>query len=247
MIGIRVVQGIAGGLSFPSFAPLFALWAPKNEKSRMASIAVSGTHFGAVIANLLSGYLSVNFGWPSIFYSFGTAGLVWYVFWIILVRKSPDYDRCITRAEKDYIRENLDNKIQEKLNVPWKKIFTSKAVWAIAIAHSSFNWGFYTLLTQLPSYLKDTLKFELESTGYISALPYFLLGLIQSISGSIADWMKIKGFVTVGFIRKCYICIPYIVQGSLLIAVAYIPDPNTCVVLITLAVAVGGFASSGKI
>ena len=32
---------------------------------------------------------------------------------------------------------------------PWKAMMTSRAVWAIIIAHFTENWGFYTLLTRL--------------------------------------------------------------------------------------------------
>lgn len=37
--------------------------------------------------------------------------------------------------------------------VPWRSIFTSLPVWAIVAAHFSENWGFYTLLTELPTYM----------------------------------------------------------------------------------------------
>ena len=37
---------------------------------------------------------------------------------------------------------------------PWKKMLTSKAVWAIIIAHFAENWGFYTLLTGLPMFMR---------------------------------------------------------------------------------------------
>lgn len=45
--------------------------------------------------------------------------------------------------------------------IPWKAIATSLPFWAIMVAHFSENWGFYTLLTELPSYLKHSLKFDL--------------------------------------------------------------------------------------
>ena len=38
---------------------------------------------------------------------------------------------------------------------PWKSMMTSKPVWAIIIAHFSENWGFYTLLTGMPTFMKD--------------------------------------------------------------------------------------------
>lgn len=46
--------------------------------------------------------------------------------------------------------------------MPWKEIFTSLPVWAIVVAHFSENWGFYTLLTELPNFLKHRLDFNLS-------------------------------------------------------------------------------------
>lgn len=45
--------------------------------------------------------------------------------------------------------------------VPWKEILTSWPVWGIVFAHFANNWGFYTLLTCLPMYLKYVLRFDM--------------------------------------------------------------------------------------
>lgn len=41
---------------------------------------------------------------------------------------------------------------------PWGQFIKSPAVWAIIVAHFSENWGFYTLLTQLPTFMKGNQK-----------------------------------------------------------------------------------------
>ena len=54
------------------------------------------------------------------------------------------------------------------MKVPWKAIFTSLPVWAIVVAHFSENWGFYTLLTELPSFLKHRLNFDLSKVSTVA-------------------------------------------------------------------------------
>lgn len=157
LIAVRIVQGLAGGLSFPCCHAIFAQWAPINEKSRMSSFALSGYLFGTVVANMTSGFLSVNYGWESVFYVFGVIGLLWYLIWVLVVKATPDHDRFITTEEKNYIIENRSVSVHKQVNPPWKSIFSSVPVYAIAMAHFSSNWGFYTLLTQLPSFLKGKL------------------------------------------------------------------------------------------
>lgn len=42
LILARVVQGIFSGLAFPSINDVYSKWAPPNERSRFASIGISG-------------------------------------------------------------------------------------------------------------------------------------------------------------------------------------------------------------
>ena len=46
-------------------------------------------------------------------------------------------------------------------SAPWRSILFSPAVWAIVAAHFCQNWGYYTLLTTLPTYMKNVLGIEL--------------------------------------------------------------------------------------
>ena len=48
-------------------------------------------------------------------------------------------------------------------NPPWGKILLSMPVWAIIVSHTSNNWGFYTLLTELPTYFSDILGFDIKN------------------------------------------------------------------------------------
>lgn len=47
--------------------------------------------------------------------------------------------------------------------VPWGKILKSKACWAVFVAHFTTNWGGYLFMTQMPSYLRDVLRFDIKS------------------------------------------------------------------------------------
>lgn len=154
LIAVRVIEGIFEGVTFPCIHAVWSKWSPPLERSRMASIAFAGNYAGTVVSMPLSGILANSVGWESIFYVFGSIGIVWFIAWIIIVRKSPQDDPYISEEEKIYIMKSLgDRKEDEALNPPWREIFTSTAVWAIVASHVSENWGFYTLLTQLPTFL----------------------------------------------------------------------------------------------
>lgn len=75
---------------------------------------------------------------------------------MLIVKESPSTDPHISKAELRYIKESLGDFADGNKNIkhPWKSILTSGPVWAIVASHFSENWGFYTLLTQLPKFMK---------------------------------------------------------------------------------------------
>lgn len=84
----------------------------------------------------------------------GVIGCIWFVAWMILVKEGPESDPHISKQELEYIKSKLGAGGRTQVKHPWKAIFTSTAVYAIIASHFSENWGFYTLLTQLPTFLK---------------------------------------------------------------------------------------------
>ena len=55
--------------------------------------------------------------------------------------------------------------VVQDLAPPWRAILTSPAVLAIIIGHFANNWGFYTLLTCLPTFLNQTLCLDISKVS----------------------------------------------------------------------------------
>ena len=51
---------------------------------------------------------------------------------------------------------------------PWKAMMTSQAVWAIIVAHFAENWGFYTLLTGLPMFMRGNFYYIIHKLNLIT-------------------------------------------------------------------------------
>lgn len=172
---LKFIRVAKKGITFPSIHAIWSQWAPPLERSRMASIAFTGNYVGLIVSMSVSGILVTQCGWESLFYvsgiqfsivrlekctgitflnQLGTFGCVWYLLWVAIVRGSPDMDRYISKDELRYIQESLCTKNANKIKHPWKKIFTSKPVYAISAVNFSETWGFNVVLTQLPAFLK---------------------------------------------------------------------------------------------
>lgn len=195
---------------------------------------------------VMSGWLAVNFGWQSIFYVFGVAGLIFTIAWFVIVRDGPEHDNRMNENEKNYIKKSLER--QGQVNVvkpPWISIFSSTAVTAIAVAHFSYTWGYYTLVTQLPSYMKDILDFDLQRSGFISAIPFLVLSILLFVSGFLADWFQMKHYLSTTQVRKYFNNLSFFAQMIFLLLAAYFTDTTMIIVCITLSVGLGAFSISG--
>lgn len=246
LVALRILIGLCEGVVFPANHAVWTKWAPPLERSKLTTIAASGAHIGTVIAMPLSGVLAENLGWPSVFYVFGSMGVAWAIVWFLVVKSSPAEDPNISEEERLYIESSLANDAQKKdVKVPWKAIFTSLPVWAIVVAHFSENWGFYTLLTELPSFLKHRLNFDLSKAGFVSALPYLVMAITIQAGGQIADCLRRKQVLTTTAVRKLFNSFGFVCQGVCIIIAGYTTNWLVAVVCLTLAVGGGGLAFSG--
>ena len=105
---IRVIIGFFESATFPAVFHFFPIWVPISEKTFMIPFIVSGMYVGEIIGFSLSGYLANSVimiggddygGWPSIFYVFGLAGLIWFPLWAIAAHESPAVHPYITKEE----------------------------------------------------------------------------------------------------------------------------------------------------
>ena len=51
------------------------------------------------------------------------------------------------------------------VQVPYGKFLKDPAVWALITAHFCFNWGYYTLLSWLPSYFDLALGLKVDKSS----------------------------------------------------------------------------------
>jgi sugar phosphate permease len=149
--------------------PMISTWIPPQERSRLASVIWSGSNFGTFVTLPISALLSDQFGWSSSFYFFGTLGILWSFCFIFLCFDSPSRHPRISQEERDYIESSFPHKPKSedtKLpNPPFRKIITSIPVYALMFTHIGNNWGMYTLLTEIPTYLNDIQHISLKSVS----------------------------------------------------------------------------------
>ncbi|XP_063913981.1 sialin-like [Zophobas morio] len=246
LIVLRILEGICEGVTSPCMNTLWSKWAPSLERTKLATVAMSGCYFGTVLAMTASAYLAETLGWPSIFYVFGGISIVWFIIWMWFVSETPAEDPRISKTELNYILQSVGSVQDEHmLEKSWTKMLTSPAVWAIIVYSFANDWAFYTILTQLPTYLKDRFAYDLGKIGFLSCVPYIATPFVIIISGQLADWLRKTDIFTTTQVRKIFTCTSSVAQTLLLIAVSHCSSVTVTVFCIVLGAAFEAWGYSG--
>ncbi|XP_026114155.1 vesicular glutamate transporter 1-like isoform X2 [Carassius auratus] len=250
VIFIRILQGLVEGVSYPACHGIWAKWAPPLERSRLATTAFCGSYAGAVIAMPLAGVLVQYSGWSSVFYVYGSFGVCWYLFWILVSYESPAAHPTITPEERKYIEDAIGESAGlmnplTKFNTPWRQFFTSMPVYAIIVANFCRSWTFYLLLISQPAYFEEVFKFEISKVGILSALPHLVMTIIVPIGGQLADYLRSHNIMTTTNVRKLMNCGGFGMEATFLLVVGFSHSKGVAISFLVLAVGFSGFAISG--
>ncbi|XP_040183571.1 vesicular glutamate transporter 1 [Rana temporaria] len=250
VIFVRILQGLVEGVTYPACHGIWSKWAPPLERSRLATTAFCGSYAGAVVAMPLAGVLVQYTGWSSVFYVYGSFGIFWYMFWILVSYESPAEHPTISEEEQRYIEESIGESTGfmnplVKFKAPWRKFFTSMPVYAIIVANFCRSWTFYLLLISQPAYFEEVFGFEISKVGLLSALPHLVMTIIVPIGGQIADFLRTKRIMSTTNVRKMMNCGGFGMEATLLLVVGYSHSKGVAISFLVLAVGFSGFAISG--
>ncbi|XP_055921949.1 putative inorganic phosphate cotransporter isoform X1 [Eupeodes corollae] len=249
---LRVIQGLCQGTVFPSSHNLLSKWAPFAERGKLGTISYSGVQFGTALMLCISGELASSaFGWPSIFYISGAAGCVWAVLWFFFASSCPAENRFISEEEKLYIEmipTDEDpgagkNELKPKLPTPWLDILTSVPFYVVLCAHCANNWGFWTLLTEIPTYMKNILGMDIKSNALLSSLPYWAMFLLCFVFLIISEILSRNKCMGLAFSRKLFNTLGHWIPAIGLIGMGYMDGDNVLLAIIFLTLTVGMNAS----
>ncbi|XP_033150796.1 sialin-like isoform X2 [Drosophila busckii] len=248
LIFTRFLSGLFGGAAVPAMYVLILAWAPLEERYFLSTICFLGTTVGTVWSIMISGAIAENCGWIWVFYGMAAASCLWLILWIILIQDSPNKQTFISPEERELINKSLAGEPKElpTLKAPWSKILRSKAFWAILIAHTCSNWGWYMFLLETPFYYKQIFKFPLDDNGVFSALPFLPMIGFGALIGFMMDRLMLADKLTPTTARKIATSIASLVPALCLVGLLFIGCHSyVAVIIVFLAVMCMGAMFSG--
>jgi ACS family sodium-dependent inorganic phosphate cotransporter len=79
----------------------------------------SGAQIGTVVGTALSGVLIQysSIGWPSVFYLFGSMGVLWFIVWVALCYNDPQSHPFISDEEKEFLAKSIGGLDSKKVSI----------------------------------------------------------------------------------------------------------------------------------
>lgn len=122
-------------------------------------------------------------------------------------------------SERNYI--NSSSGTSNQSSVPWNEVVTSLPFLAILVAHTCFNWGWYTILIGTSSYFEQVLHFNIRDNA-IASVPLFTMWIFSLALGKILDVLCENGTVTTTVARKVATSIASVVPMVCLLLLCFV-------------------------
>ena len=263
----RIGLGMAEGVGYPSVHAMLTTRIPMQSMNMMVATVNSMSYVGAVIALLVSAPLAASMGWRFVFWLFGGVGMVWVIPWLVYIyyfdyhlhnepihvlaedRKpmSPGTRRRLLAQKQTPANPDLrDN--QNNGPVPKKRLLQDKHVLAMFACYYANTWGFWMIMSWLPTYLKDRFGSDLKDLGWLSLFPYLMQGVVGLAAGALADRVMLKHNNDLSMKRKFRLVaqgVAMIIPGVLLIIMLMVKDLYASVGIMTTAMALNALSSVG--
>lgn len=233
LIILRVLMGLGEGTTYPALNAMLSQWTPPEERSKIGSMVFAGAQLGTVFATVLSGLILhySAMGWPAVFYVFGAIGVLWFLIWVVICYNNPEEHPFISEKERKFLYERLSAHTHKKPpSVPWRHLITSVPLWALIAAQIGHDWGFFTMVTDLPKYMSSVLKYSIKTNGYLSSLPYLTMWVCSMATSWLADWMITNNIMSCTNVRKLGTTIASIGPGAFIIGASYAECDRTLVI-----------------
>ncbi|CAH1397961.1 unnamed protein product [Nezara viridula] len=222
LIFLRIVIGLGQGPVYPALNVLLSNWSSANERGRLGAIVFAGAYVGNFISMAISGIIISFLGWTGVFYIFGGIGIVWLIIWMMAYHDTPLDHPYIKEDERTHITTTSGKTCYKDLpGTPWIPMLTSVPLWGLVIAQYGHDWGLFTIITDLPKYMRSVLHVSVKENGAISGLPYLGMMLFSVITGWFVDLLIVKFKWSTSLVRKIFITIASVGPAFGVVAASY--------------------------
>jgi MFS family permease len=213
LVFCRILLGIGESIYLPGGMKVVSLNFRADESAWPAGVFDLGAKLGLAIGTAVDVWLLVRFGWRSLFFRTGLAGLLWLIPWMWLY--PPDRPGAA----------NVANRARSANPVAWRALLTNPTLAGISLGFFCWDYFWYFVISWLPSYLYSVRGVALPRLALFGALPFLIFAAAEAIGGWGAaglvrrggDLSRVtKGFIAAGFAFGLLVIPAALVESSAL-------------------------------
>lgn len=189
LLAVRFAFGGAEAGAFPALTRATENWFKVTDRAKAIGVIWMGARLGGAFAPWLAVLFMEWFGWRIPFGIFGMFGAVWCLIFWRAYRDNPGTHPAATAADLVYAQKAEKPRALGSFRTPWKRILWSGNVWALFWMYFATSYGFYFLVTWLPTFLIRQHKLQLHTAGIYAALPLGIGSIACVTGGSLSDML----------------------------------------------------------
>jgi MFS family permease len=240
LLALRFLFGIGEAGAWPNAARVFSRWIPARERGIVQGVFFAGAHLSGALTPAIVLWMSSFLSWRQTFAACGAIGFFWAVAWYRWFRDEPGDHASVSPEERDMIlRERNLSPHEGHDRGSFAAVFKHPSSWLLCLMYVANTYGFYFLITWLPTYLEKVRGFARAELAVFAGLPLMLSVVADLFGGVTTDWLTKRfgirfGRCSVGFIG-------YAVAGVTMVIAANSDSARTAAVLIAIAAAASMF------
>jgi ACS family glucarate transporter-like MFS transporter len=215
LLAVRFSLGAGEAVLFPASNRVVANWIPSQERGLANGIIFAGVGAGAGITPPLVTYIVLHYGWRASFWVSAVIGLAAGAAWYWLARDRPEEHPWVTAQETALIERGLPEPPEIGKPLPWRTIFGSKDVLAIAFSYFTYGYAAWIFFAWFFIYLSKVRGLDLKSSSYYSMLPFVAMSVGSTVGGRISDILTRRYGNRIG---RCGVAVAGIALAAVFIA-----------------------------
>jgi ACS family glucarate transporter-like MFS transporter len=187
---VRFTMGLGEAAALPVGNKLMAYWLGERELAFGTSIFLAGVGAGGVIAPFVISWLIRHWGWRASFFVSGAVGAALAIICYTYVTSRPEDHPHVNAAELALIhgsakREKHGAPLSTK--VPWRKILTTRSVWALMMSHFCLVYPVYIFFTWFFVYLMKVRGITITKASFWASAPFVANVFMVPLWGWLSD------------------------------------------------------------
>ena len=251
LLACRLGLGVSESPCFPTNSRVVATWFPQRERALATGTYTVGEYIGLACFSPLLFALMGAYGWRSLFFVVGAAGIIFGVIWWLFYREPHEHPHA-NAAELEYIEAGGGLTRDEHGNTRKARAFSWSTVGellkhrqltGICLGQFAGNSTLVFFLTWFPTYLATERHMGWLKIGFFAILPFIAASIGVMFGGWLSDSLLRRG-KSANVARKLPIITGLLLASTIILA-NYVKSDTVVIAIMSVAFFAQGMAALG--